>query len=50
VSLSPKKPLDQLRDQIQVKHYSSLTEETNTYWVREFILFHRKNQALSVTK
>ncbi len=36
-----KKLLEQLRDQIQVKHYSSRTEETYAYWVREFILFHK---------
>lgn len=36
-----KKLLDQLHDQIQVKHYSSRTEEAYAYWVREFILFHK---------
>jgi len=30
-----------LRDQIQVKHYSSRTEESHAYWVREYILFHK---------
>ena len=30
-----------LRDQIQVKHYSSHTEEAYAYWVREFILVHK---------
>jgi len=41
-----KKLLDQLHDQIQVKHYSSRTEGAYTHWVREFILFHEaKNGA-----
>ncbi len=36
-----RKLLNQLRDQILVKHYSSHTEEAYAYWVREFILFHK---------
>jgi hypothetical protein len=32
-----KKLLDQLYDLIQVKHYSSRTEEAYAYWIREFI-------------
>ena len=49
ISPPPKKLLDQActesvecaRDQIQVKHYSSLTEDINADWVREFIPFHK---------
>ena len=36
-----KELLDQLRDQIQVIHYSSRTEEAYAYWVRVFILFYK---------
>ena len=36
-----RKLLNQLRDQILVKHYSSRSEEAYAYWVREFILFHK---------
>ncbi len=41
MSLPSKKLLDQLRDQIQVKHYSSRTEDAYACWVSEFILFHK---------
>ncbi|MBL8045581.1 MAG: integron integrase [Anaerolineales bacterium] len=34
--------LDQFRDQIRVKQYSTRTEKTYVYWVREYILFHDK--------
>ena len=43
MSPSSKKLLDQLRDQIQTKYYSTRTEEAYTYWVREFILYHKSN-------
>lgn len=34
--------LDQVRDALRVKHYSSKTERTYTAWIRRFILFHGK--------
>jgi len=37
-----KKLLDQYRDAMRVRHYSHRTEETYTYWVRQFILYHKK--------
>lgn len=37
-----KKLLDQYRDAIRLKHYSSRTEKTYVFWVREYILFHNK--------
>ena len=37
-----KKLLDQYRDAIRLKHYSSRTEKTYVSWVREYILFHNK--------
>ena len=36
------KLLDQVRNLIRVRHYSIRTEEAYTYWIREFILFHKK--------
>jgi len=36
-----KKLREQLRDQIQVKGYSSHTEGAYAYWGREFILPHK---------
>lgn len=37
-----KKLLDQYRDQIRIKQYSTRTEKTYIYWVREYILYHNK--------
>jgi hypothetical protein len=31
-----------VRDVIRRKHYSLRTEQSCTYWIRRFILFHRK--------
>jgi len=38
----PKKLLDQVRDAIQLKHYSIRTEESYVDWIRRYILFHNK--------
>lgn len=38
----PRKLLDQVRDQIRIKHYSYRTEQTYVYWIRRYILFHNK--------
>lgn len=43
MSLPPKKLLDQLRDQIRLKHYSSRTEDSYVHWVRQYILFQDKH-------
>jgi hypothetical protein len=37
-----KKLLDQYRDQIRIKQYSTRTEKTYIQWVREYILYHNK--------
>ncbi len=37
-----RKLLDQVRDMIKLKHYSSRTGETYVYWIRQYILFHNK--------
>lgn len=34
--------LDQVRARLRVKHYSIRTEDQYVYWIRRFILFHRK--------
>jgi hypothetical protein len=36
------KLLDQVRDLIRLRHYSYRTEQTYLYWIRQFILFHKK--------
>jgi len=38
----PKKLLDQVRETIQLKHYSPRTEETYIFWIKRYILFHHK--------
>ena len=38
----PRKLLDQVRDQIRLKHYSYRTEQTYVYWIRRYILLHQK--------
>lgn len=37
-----RKLLDQFRDTIRLKHYSRGTEETYIFWIRHYILFHKK--------
>ncbi|MGA7615798.1 MAG: integron integrase [Thermoanaerobaculia bacterium] len=44
----PPKLLDQVRDTIRAKHYSSRTEETYLQWIRRFILFHNKRHPSSM--
>jgi integron integrase len=38
----PKKLLDQVREAIQVKHYSIRTEDAYISWIKRYILFHGK--------
>jgi len=38
----PPKLLDQVRDQIRVRHLSRRTEKAYLHWIRRFILFHGK--------
>jgi integrase len=38
----PKKLLEQVRDALRVKHYAYRTEKTYIFWIRRFILFHKK--------
>jgi len=38
----PKRLIDRVREAIRSRHYSRRTEETYWYWVRFFILFHKK--------
>lgn len=47
-SASPPRLLDQVRAGIRTKHYSPRTEEAYIYWVRQFILFHRKRHPLEM--
>lgn len=38
----PPKLLDQVKQKIRFLHYSRKTEQTYTYWIRRYILFHNK--------
>ncbi|WP_438938295.1 phage integrase N-terminal SAM-like domain-containing protein [Abyssibacter profundi] len=42
--------LDQLRQELRVKHYSYRTEQTYSLWVRKFILFHGKRHPAEMGK
>ena len=45
--VKPKIP-DQVCDAIRVKRYSMRTEEAYVYWVKRFILFHKKRHPLQM--
>ena len=44
-NLPKKKPLDQVRDAIRLKHYPYRTEETYVQWIWRYILFHNKRHS-----
>ena len=39
---TPKKLLDQVRDEMRVRHYALTTEQSYVEWMRRYILFHQK--------
>jgi hypothetical protein len=42
VDSNPPKLLDRVRAAIRTRHYSRRTEEAYVYWIRRFIVFHKK--------
>lgn len=40
--MSKPRLIDQVREEIQVRHYSLRTEKSYIQWIRRFILFHDK--------
>ena len=42
------KLLDQVRDELRVRHYSLRTEESYISWIRRFILFHNKQHPVEM--
>jgi integron integrase len=44
------KLLDQVKTKIRFLHYSGATEKTYTYWIRQYILFHRKKHPKDMGK
>ena len=38
----PQKLVDRVRHAIRLRHYSRRTEEASVYWIRRYIVFHRK--------
>ncbi len=42
IEVPPPRLLDQLREQIRLRHYSLRTEQAYVHWVKRFILFHGK--------
>lgn len=49
---NPPKLLDQVRNALRVQHYAYRTEQTYLYWIKRFILFHKKQHPkdLNVTE
>ncbi len=45
-----KKLLDTDRDKIRLKHYSLSTERAYVYWIKHYILFHKKRHPLEMAK
>ena len=45
-----KKLLDLVVEKIRVKHYSVRTEEIYSYWIRQYILFHKKRHPKDMDK
>ena len=43
-----KKLLDEVRDQIRLKHYSLSTEKSYAVWIKRFILFNDKRHPLEM--
>jgi len=48
--MSKKKLLDQVRDQIRVRHYSMKTERTYIGWIKRYIFFHNKKHPVEMGK
>ena len=48
--MSKKKLLDQVREQIRVRHYSMKTERTYIGWIKRYIFFHNKKHPLEMGK
>jgi integron integrase len=48
IDIAPPTLLQRLKDAIRVRHYSIRTEQTYAFWVRRYILFHRKRHPLDM--
>ena len=48
--MSKKKLLDQVREQIRVRHYSMKTERTYIGWIKRYIFFHQKKHPIEMGK
>ena len=42
------KLLNQVREQLRLKHYSHRTEATSLHWIKRYILFHDKRHPLEM--
>jgi integron integrase len=48
--MSKKKLLDQVREQIRVRHYSMKTEKSYISWIKRYIFFHHKKHPIEMGK
>ena len=46
----PKKLLEQVHDQIQLRHYSHRTEESYIHWIKEYIYYFDKKHPVEMGK
>ncbi len=45
-----KKLLDIVRDKVRFKHYSLSTEKTYIFWIKQYIIFHKKKHPIDMQK
>jgi len=48
VDPAPPSLLQRVRDAVRVRHYSIRTEEAYAFWVRRYVLFHRKRHPVEM--
>ncbi len=48
--MQKKRLLEVVRDKIRIKHYSLSTERTYLYWIKYYILFHKKRHPIEMGK
>ena len=49
-AVTPPRLLDQVRDQLRVKHYSIRTEQAYVGWIKRYIIFHHKRHPAEMGK
>ena len=42
------KLLDQVREQLRLKHYSYRTDKMDLHWIKRYIIFHKKRHPMEM--